>query len=194
MQTHPFEWIHPGVRLRVFVVTALAAALLMVALQISGAPLKTAAAPLGIISFEFAGSLERAQAMVVSWQPAASAWAGFNLGLDYLFLIAYAWAIGLGCVLVATKLHETGVGGDRLLVVLAWGLLLAATLDAVENFALLQVLLGAQWPGWPPLAAWCAGPKFALVLLGFLGMALGGLLLTLKRFKPLAPEQDPNYE
>ena len=188
MKKHPFEWIQPTARARVFSLSTVAAIIILVALQISGAPLKTEAAPAGIISYEFAGSIEAAQLIILSWQPEVSAWAGFNLGLDYLFLVAYALAISLGCILLSQKLSLAGIRGGSILVALAWGLILAAVLDAVENFALLQTLFGSQSSVWPVLAAWCAGPKFILVLLGLMGLAVGGSALAVNRFRAPSAE------
>jgi hypothetical protein len=42
----------------------------------------------------------------------------------------------------------------------------AAFLDAVENYGLIHVLLGAETGLWPVLAFWCAFSKFALVAVG----------------------------
>jgi hypothetical protein len=67
----------------------------MASLQVTGAPLKTAASPNGIISFEFAGEIAVAQRMVDSWGATGRIYAALNLGLDYLFLAVYACAIGI---------------------------------------------------------------------------------------------------
>ncbi|MEY3284160.1 MAG: hypothetical protein RIR86_2173, partial [Acidobacteriota bacterium] len=45
----------------------------------------------------------------------------------------------------------------------AWAALLAGLLDAVENYALIRVLLGAGGDFWPALSRACARPKFAIV-------------------------------
>jgi len=51
--------------------------------------------------------------------------------------------------------------------------LAAALFDAVENFALWKILLGAWASPWPELAAVCAQVKFGLLLLGLV-YALAG--------------------
>ena len=103
---------------------------LTVALQAVNAPLKTPAAPQGIVSYEFAGTATVAQSILDSWDAGAKVNAGFSLGLDYLYMPAYALTIGLACVWAARVL-----GGRRRWVgslgrVLAFGLGLAALLDA----------------------------------------------------------------
>jgi hypothetical protein len=56
---------------------------------------------------------------------------------------------------------------------LAWGLLLAAALDAAENAALLTMLWGTVRAPWPQVSFWCAAIKFALVALGLIYAAYG---------------------
>ena len=103
-------------------------------------------------------------------------YAGLNLGFDYLFMTAYARAIGLGCVLVARGLADRGKFVSNLGIYLAWGLILAALLDAVENYTLIKVLLGSVDEIWPAVAKYCAGPKFAIVGIGLLYVIVGGVV------------------
>ena len=70
---------------------------LTVALQAVNAPLKTPAAPQGIVSYEFAGTTAAAQSILDSWDAGAKVYAGFSLGLDYLYMPTYALTIGLAC-------------------------------------------------------------------------------------------------
>lgn len=146
------------------------------------APLRNAAAPNGIISFELAGSVARAQAMIDSWDARARLYAAFGLGLDYLFMVSYALAIGLGCLRAAGVLGRRWPRLAGLGRLLAWGLSLAALLDAIENFALTTMLLaGAASAPWPALAAGCAAVKFALVGLGLLYALAGGAMWAIRR-------------
>jgi len=141
--------------------------------QVLNVPLQTAAAPSGIVSFELAGNLEKAVDMIASWNERGSAFALFGLGLDYLFMPSYALALSLGLLLASGR---QGAAFARAGAWLGWGVFLAAILDAVENFALLRLLLGDLSAGWPPLAFWCASGKFALLILGLV-FALAGWLL-----------------
>ena len=121
---------------------------LMLVLQGFDRPLRTAAAPQGIVSFGLAGNQAVAQEILASWDSTARVYAGLSLGLDYLFMAAYATAISLGCVWAVRSLRlPRWLGG--LGIFLAWGQFVAAGLDAVENVALIQQLLGAQAAAWP---------------------------------------------
>ena len=180
---HPFGWLSPNAQKNGFVLLLISTLAVMASLQLLGGPLVTEAAPAGIVSFEFAGDLATAREMVASWGPEGQIYAGLNLGLDYLFLALYPSAIGLGCVLVAQRLPEKI---KFLGVMLAWGQLAAGFLDAVENFALIQVLLETELPVWPVVAWWCAAPKFLLVIAGLVYFLLGGgtmIFMKVRRFR-----------
>jgi len=173
---HPFAWLPPATQLRVFVVALLLTLPLMGAIHVTNAPLENPAAPTGMISFQLAGTLPRVQKILDSWDHGAQLSAALNLGIDYLYLVAYATAIGLGCVLLArhfaSRLPLFALAG----VGLSWGMLAALLLDAVENYALIRLLFGEQRELWPLIARWCAIPKFALVLAALAYLAGGGLL------------------
>jgi len=150
----------------------------MVGLQITGAPLRTDVSPKGIISFEFAGQLSLAQRMVESWGPKGQVYAGLNLGLDYLFLAAYACAIALGCVLVARGLLQRFEFLSNVGIIIARAQFLAALLDAVENYGLIQILVGTNSEIWPAVAKWCAWPKFVIVGVGLVYVIIGAVLIA----------------
>lgn len=177
---HPFEFITVPGQKGAFVALFLLTVIVMVSLQISGGPLRSEAAPGGIISFEFAGDLANAQAMVASWGAEGRIYAGLNLGLDYLFIISYVGAIGLGCVAVARALARRIPSLVTLGVILAWAQICAGLLDSVENYALIQVLLGSEATFWPPLARWCAIPKFLMVASGLIYVVVGAALIVVK--------------
>jgi hypothetical protein len=63
--------------------------------------------------------------------------------------------------------------------VAGYGAFGAALFDAVENYALWQVLLGSFDSGYPAIAALCATIKFALILFGSL-YALGGMMRPIR--------------
>jgi hypothetical protein len=128
------------------------------------------------LSFEFAGDLAVAQEMIESWKPRGEVFAGVILGFDYLFMVAYALTIGLGCVLVARSLSERFKTLSSVGIVLAWAMFLAALLDALENYALIRVLLGSGNELWPVVAKWCAGPKFIIIALGLLYVVIGAII------------------
>lgn len=148
------------------------------------APLRTPAAPQGIISFELAGSVAASQAMLDSWDARARLYAAFGLGLDYLYMPSYALAIGLAAAWAGRQLGRRWRWLAGLGLALAWGLGLAALLDAVENFALTKMLLaGTAAAPWPGVAATCAAVKFALVILGLVYAFAGGLFWLAARLR-----------
>jgi hypothetical protein len=179
---HPFRWINESSQKWVFWFLFAFTILIIVGMQYSGGPLTTSAAPSGIVSFEFARTLSNAQAVVASWGTEGQVYAGINLGLDYLFMVSYGLAIGLGCVLVARGLAGRVKSLASVGVLLAWGALLAALLDALENYGLMRLLLGSTDEIWPTLAYWCAGPKFILVALGLLYLIPGGVIIFVARW------------
>ncbi len=183
MTAHPFSWLPDPVRKKSFIALLITTIFAMAGLQTLDGYLKTDAAPRGIVSFEFAGNLSAANKMLASWDLRARIAAGLSLGLDYLFLIAYAGAIGLGCVLTAKARFLHSQIGITIGHVLAWGQLVAALLDAVENYSLARVLLGAQTDLWPTVAFWCAGPKFGIVALGLAYIFIGISIMVVNKLR-----------
>jgi hypothetical protein len=172
---HPFVRLSPGARRRAFFAATALTLAVGAALSALGAPLATPAAPRGIVSFELAGSLAESDRILASWDERARVAAGFVQGLDYLFLVAYAAAIGLGCARAADALRPRAPRAAALGDALAWGQLAAGALDAVENAALVALLLGGRSELLAPLAAACAIPKFALVAAGLLYAGIGAV-------------------
>ncbi|NOZ71922.1 MAG: hypothetical protein GXP38_08410 [Chloroflexi bacterium] len=144
-----------------------------VVLQRIDLPLRTAAAPQGIVSFELAGDVATAQAIVQSWDASARMSAGFSLGFDYLYMLAYATTFWLACLWAREQWHSGW--GRRLGTTFAWAMPLAATVDALENYALWHTLHEVVSP-WPQIARGAAQLKFTL-----LGLALVYVLVSLGR-------------
>ncbi|XXX79919.1 hypothetical protein WMF30_14200 [Sorangium sp. So ce134] len=181
LMRHPFQWIPAEQR------TPLLWSLLGLVVAGGAAAaavdkrLRTETAPWGIVSFELAGTTERARRILASWDDAARASAAFSLGVDYLLLAGYANGLALACVMGADALKKRGLPGAGLVAPLAWGQWLAGLLDATENAALLGILRGSDEALWPALARRCAQAKFCLVgagityaLLGFLAYRCRG--------------------
>jgi hypothetical protein len=174
--THPLTLIPHHYRPRLFAFFLVLALVVMVALNVLGAPLQTADAPAGIVSYEFSGNSEGANTILNSWDNRARQYAALNLGLDYLFMPAYSTAIALAAIWVGQAI---GGRSQSFAVWLAWGQWLAALLDATENVALLKMLLDTTAAPWPQLAYWCAAVKFALIFLGLLFVLAGAIYYRL---------------
>jgi len=169
---HPLEFLLPTSRKPAFFAFLALTLILFAVFRILDAPLRTSAAPNGIVSYELAGNIKPAAEILGSWDTRAQLFAAFGLGLDYLFMPAYALALSLGILLAAGR-HPGAFA--KLGAPLGWGALLAALFDAVENFALWQFMLGDFQALWPRLAAFCAGVKFALLLVGLAYALIGWL-------------------
>ena len=169
----------------------LLALFLSIILQIVGAPLTTAVAPAGIVSFEFAGDMERVERILASWDQEARVHAALSLELDYLYLVVYPLAIGVACLKAAAFYQGKWPALSRLGFWLGLSQSVAALLDAIENLALIRLLLGATMPFWPRLAQICATLKFVLVLAGLAYVLLTGLLYLLRQVAPSAGSTNP---
>jgi hypothetical protein len=188
---HPLQAIPPSSRKPLFFAFLAGTLVLLAVFQVLDAPLRTPAAPNGVVSFELAGTPFQAQAILDSWQEIASLVSGvageptpgmvsqvyslaaFGLGIDYLFMPVYATALALGIMLAAGR-HENWFG--MLGAWLGWAAYAAALFDAVENYALARMLLANEvWSLYPQVAAFSASIKFVLLLLG-LFYALAGWL------------------
>lgn len=180
---HPFEWVVTSQQKWVFAFSSLLAVGLMVSLTILGRPLQTEFAPVGIVSFEFAGTMAQVHAILDSWEATAKVYAGLNLGLDYLFLLAYGSAIGLGCGLLGQRWAAKNRFWATLGTFLAWGMLVAALLDGVENAALIYLLLGGVSAGVPAIAQGCATVKFLLIIVSLLYLISAGTLNLVANLK-----------
>lgn len=159
----------------------------MRAIIVTNTPLENPSAPYGMVSFQLAGSLDLSRAIINSWDQHTRVLAALNLGVDYLYMVAYAFTIGLACVLLARRFANRWPSLTQTGIWLSWGMLVALLLDATENYFLISLLTGAQQAFWPLLARWCALPKFGLVLAALAYLALGGVVALI-----LATRREPS--
>lgn len=163
---HPLGRISQGSRNTIFTLLLSLTVIIMLVMNTVGKSLNTDEAPLGIVSFEFAGSTQKAQKILDSWDNAAQLRAAFIQGLDFLYLVIYSTTIAIACLWAGQILHKARWPFASLGILLAWGLWLAAILDAVENIALVIIMLRRIITPLPEIAAVCATIKFALIFLG----------------------------
>ncbi len=197
---HPLESVPTAYRRRSFITCLGLTIILFGVLRVLDKPLQNPMSPDGIVSFEFARTPENAQTMIGVWtgrlvvttyrdgenanaliQPAGDSLvynpipmlhAAFGLGLDYLFMPAYALTLAFATLLTMQK-HTGWV--KSLGSVAGYGAFAAALFDAVENYALWQVLSGVYNSGYPAIAAYSASIKFGLLIFGILVCVLGRL-------------------
>ncbi len=160
---HPLSFIPTALRKPLFYSFFALTILIFGVFRLLDQPLRTDAAPSGIVSFELAGQIEPAQDMINSWDANARLFAAFGLGLDYLFMPAYAIALSLG-LLLAINNRKNRYGAFA--AWMGWGVLAAALFDAVENYALWRELIGPVVDPFPQIAAFCAAVKFILLIVG----------------------------
>jgi hypothetical protein len=165
---HPFQSLQPHQGRWFFIPAFVLLAILTVVFRLIDRP------P-GIVAFELAGSVATAQAIVGLWDPASRSVVSFGLGLDYVYMLAYSTVIGFACIWAARRLSAARWPVASLGAACAWGLWLAALLDATENVALLAQLVNGVAEPFPQIAAFCAELKFSLIVLGLLYAAYGGL-------------------
>jgi len=188
---HPLESIPGEYRQRIFFTFLALTLILFAVFRVLDRPLQTDAAPNGMVSFELAGNPQTARAITDSWkemslllsavagQPDANivnvpyVLAAFGLGIDYLFMPVYALALAFGTLLAARRhdgiIHSIGA-------LAGYGAFAAALFDAVENYTLLQILIGNPQPSYPSIAAFCAVMKFGLILFGSMYALVAWLL------------------
>ncbi|HEX5725201.1 MAG TPA: hypothetical protein VFX98_07025 [Longimicrobiaceae bacterium] len=157
--THPFAHVPPRRRPLLLGILLIASAGLAATLSAQGIPLRTAAAPGGVLSYEFAWTGARAAEILRSWAPMREI-ARQQLLIDFPYLLAYPLLLSLACVLLA----GTGPGGwARAGRFLAWAVLPAGLLDGIENAALLRMLEHGAADAPARVAGVCASLKFFLV-------------------------------
>lgn len=127
-------------------------------------PVRTPAAPSGIVSFELAQTPAATSAMLASWGEAARLSLAFGLGLDFLFMPVYATALGLAVSIAADR--RRGGFWSAFGKALAWGAFLAVGFDTVENISLFYILQNGAFSPMPQIAFWCATIKFVLLFSG----------------------------
>lgn len=175
---HPLENIKPNDQKNCFIALLILTIVVMAIMNIIGSPLTTASAPYGIVSFELAYTPVRAKEIISSWNTDAQLRAAFIQGLDFLFPLLYSSALGLGCLMTARILHSRGKRLQSIGNPLAWGLLLAAACDYLENIALVAELFGRIETPFPQIAALCAAIKFCMLFLA-IGYILYGLVIRI---------------
>lgn len=176
---HPLEFVPHVSRKRLFFTFLTLTLILFAIFRVLDQPLRTDAAPNGIVSFELAGNTQTAQEITDSWkrtslllsaamgQPDSNivnipyVFAAFGLGIDYLFMPLYALALAFGTLLAS---HKQEGFLKSLGSVAGYGAFMAALFDAAENYALLQMLLGNIQSAYPAVAAFCAILKFGLII------------------------------
>ena len=95
----PLEFLNLKHQRRLFLVCLILSVLMLFMLQQLDRPLRTAATPWGMVSFQLACSMEESWSILQSWGAMGSVHAALSLGLDFLFLLFYSSAYSLAWML-----------------------------------------------------------------------------------------------
>jgi len=155
-------------------ITGAASAVLLVALALIDRELTNTGGP-GIISFEVAGSTDRAREILAEWGSDGRNWARLSLWLDFSYLVAYGAFFALA--LAALRDAARNRGWTRYAAVASVAVfapIAAAAFDAVEDVSLLLVAGGHADSAAPAIALAFAVAKFASLAVAELCL-LGGL-------------------
>lgn len=164
---HPLEKISTERGRALFWPWLVATIAVMAILNLIDLPLQTEAAPMGIVSYQLAGDAPAVERIIASWDARARIFAGFSLGLDYLFMLLYGVLFAWLCIRAAERMREHAPILARVGIGLAWSVGLAMLLDATENALQFWMLVSRPRAPWPQVMWGCAVVKFgALVLAG----------------------------
>jgi hypothetical protein len=185
--THPLErWPTRHRRLAAILVIAVALAPSIASPIVE--PLHEGETGEGIVQFEFAGSVDRAQEILDTWRAEGVLdQAAFIQGVDLLYPLIYGAALVAGCVAAAGAWRRAGRPrvADACVVV-AWIAPAAVLFDYVENLGLTVSLLGEPASPWPQLAFAAAALKFATIALALLFALSGFVALAVRSRRPVA--------
>jgi hypothetical protein len=175
---HPFESIPTSLRARLFLPLLVLALLVLTMWVVTVAPMSNERAPLSVSSFGMAWSLERARAMIASWDEQARLSGAFGIGFDFLNLLTYSTTVAMACAWVAQFYRKSGrawlvaVG-----ILLAWGQWAAVFSGAVQNAVMMSLLLGSGSEAWLKVSYWATLLKLTLMVTGATYAVLAGLPL-----------------
>ncbi len=182
--SHPLSWIPVRHERAILVTLILANILVMLGMGMVDGHLRTEATPFGIASFEFIGDAASAERALSAWGEKGRAYAAFSLGLDYLFLVLYSLLAAMLAGTMSRKLERRFPRISKLSVWVAWTFLFTGLFDAMENTALVAVVMGASDDLWPHLGLLFASIKFTLAAVGATYLLVVGCLGFVGRSLP----------
>jgi hypothetical protein len=174
--SNPLAWLSEHSQKYALLIFGSATIILLVLLSVLDQPLKTDQAPGGIISFEIAKDFLRSQSILTSWDQHSKLFAALSLGLDFLFLIAYSLFLSLLCFKTAERFTGKNNWFRSIGIIIAWLQFLAALFDSIENYALIQLLLGSQKELFSSIAYYFAVTKFLFILSAFVYLIAGFIM------------------
>ncbi len=159
----------------------LAGSLLMVYVMTkTGATLKTAYTPHGILDLEFAYSNVKVNKVINAWISSNNIDAAkLNTWLDFIFLFFYSGFLFLAGKKMAQTFNRTVTNAGHLI---AKGALLAGLLDVLENTGMLISLHGYPSESIAFLTTFFSVIKWGLALIAVLYVLTGAMVLGFRKF------------
>lgn len=177
---HPFRWVPARSRKHFFLAAFSATLVLWLALLMLDKGLQGERGPLGgIVALQLAGSLDAVGQLLALWGGSGKVLAAFQLGIDYLFIVLYTTAIALGCAVVLSDASQNFRFVRGLCTAIAWGVVVAGMLDALENAALIKLLVGPTNAALPLIATTFAALKFLLLAAAIIFLVCAKLVVSL---------------
>jgi len=150
----------------------------------TGATLKTASTPHGILNLEFAYDTAKTSAVMNAWAPAKNtdniAAAKLNTWLDFIFLFFYSFLLFFSCKKIAQTFPGTVEKAGNLF---AKGALFAGLFDVLENAGMLLTLYNLTSGIIAFLTTFFSVMKWALATTAVLYVLTGVLLWAYQKFK-----------
>lgn len=157
---------------------------MMVVMLKTGATLKTAETPLGILDLEFAYNTTKTSAIINAWAPTTVldniAVAKVNTYWDFLFLFFYAGFLFMACKKIAANLKGPVAKAGN---IIAKAALLAGFLDVLENAGMLITLHGHVSSAIAFCTTFISIIKWGLAIIAVLYVLTGLLVLAYRRIK-----------
>jgi hypothetical protein len=167
-------------RKRLLILTGIAMVAFDIALIVLDQKMKDAGGP-SILSFEFAGSEQKAAQIIGEWGGSGRDYARWSLWIDFGFMLSYGSFFTLAALATRDFARENGLRALATAGIVApFCAAFAAVCDAGENAFLLLTLGGHGGSFGPPIATTFAGIKFLLITLAIV-YVLWGLVSRLLR-------------
>jgi hypothetical protein len=179
---HPFQrW--PRRRRRLALACVAVAALIPTVGGLIVKPLHEDETGDGIVEFELAGSVDRADEILATWRVEGVVDNAKRIQtFDLIYPLIYAAALAGGCIAVAGAWRRAGrARGEAVGIGMAWVAFAAAGFDYVENLGLGISLWDAPASPWPQLAFAAAVLKFACIWASLLYVLSGAIAWVLSR-------------
>jgi hypothetical protein len=152
---------------------------MIVVMAKTGATLKTAATPKGILDLEFANTISKATAVTIAWSPHNGidniTAAKTNTWLDFIFLFFYSLFLFFTCKKIG---HISNGSFGKLGILIAKAALVAGFLDILENAGMLYTLSGHISGNITLFTTACSLIKWGLALLTVLYCLAGSIYLA----------------